>query len=54
MGDSDKIIKINLGDSAFLQTYYFTRYAILVKKLPRDAKIQMWFSPDVINWDPNG
>lgn len=32
-------------------TWYFTRYAILVKKLPRDAKIQMWFSLGVINWD---
>lgn len=33
------------------ETWYFTRYAILVKKLPQDAKIQMWFSLGAINWD---
>lgn len=32
------------------ETWYFTRYAILVKKLPADAKIQMWFSLGSINW----
>ena len=30
---------------------YFTRYAILVKKLPRDAKINIWFSLGAVNWN---
>ena len=33
------------------EPWYFTRYAILVKKLPQDAKIKMWFSLGAINWD---
>lgn len=32
---------------------YFTRYAILVKKLPPDAKINIWFSMGAVNWDSN-
>ncbi len=33
------------------EPWYFTRYAILVSKLPRDAKVQMWFSLGVLNWN---
>ena len=33
------------------ETWYFTRYAILVKKISQDAKIKMWFSLGAINWD---
>lgn len=33
------------------ETWYFTRYAILVKKLPQDTKIKMWFLLGAINWD---
>lgn len=35
----------------YAEICYFTRYAILVKKLPQEAKIKMWFSLGVINWD---
>lgn len=32
---------------------YFTRYAILVKKLPQDATLNIWFSHRALNWDWN-
>lgn len=30
---------------------YFTRYAILVKKLPADATLNIWFSYRALDWD---
>ncbi len=30
---------------------YFTRYAILVKKLPQDATLNIWFSYRALDWD---
>lgn len=32
------------------ETLYFTRYAILVKKLPENADLAIWFSIGAINW----
>lgn len=32
------------------EQWYFTRYAILVKKLPADANIKIWLSLGAINW----
>ncbi len=33
------------------EEWYFTRYSILVKKLPTDANIKIWFSLGALNWE---
>lgn len=35
-------------DSA--ESLYFSRYAILVKKIPEDANVNIWFSLGALNW----
>lgn len=56
LNNIDKIYEwaICIGTSSIpddnTETWYFTRYAILVKKLPKEAKTQMWVSLGAINW----
>jgi len=45
---------IHLGTSTVpdgsSEQLYFSRYAILVRKLPADAEITVWFSMGALNW----
>lgn len=47
---------INLGvaeipEDDSIETLYFTRFAILVRKLPLDANILTWISLSALNWN---
>lgn len=48
---------ISVGTSSNLDNdsnqYYFTRYAILVKKLPKNRNVTIWFSLKSLDWNWN-
>ena len=43
---------INIGTASDTELYRFTRFAILVKKLPTDAKVVIWQGLTQLGWYP--
>ena len=43
---------INIGTASDTEPYRFTRFAILVKKLPTDAKVVIWQGLTQLGWYP--
>ena len=43
---------INIGTASDTERYRFTRFAILVKKLPTDAKVVIWQGLTQLGWYP--